>query len=133
MKVVNVDNLGRVLAIHENIIGIYSLFDPAGNNAKAGIYNIKAVVFTFNNQAELQTILQHLCKPLDSKYSILKDILGHEWTNKTVAAWYADDEIKLGSFDAIKDDVLPIYYGPDVDTAQIAQTFQDYITSPDAH
>ena len=70
--------------------------------------------------------------PLDSKYYILKDILGDEWTKKTVAAWYAD-EIKLGSFDAIKDDVLTIYYGPDADTAQIAQTFQDYIQSPDAH
>ena len=57
--------LGRVLALHENIIGIYNLFDPAGNNAKAGKYNIKVVVFTFNNQAELETILQRLCKLYD--------------------------------------------------------------------
>ena len=44
-----------------------------------------------------------------------------------MAAWYAD-EIKLGSFDAIKDDVLTIYYGPDADTAQIAQTLSKTIS-----
>ena len=126
----------------------YVLIDPSKK------YATKSFFFAFETDEELQELLQMICdhynahaQPkyntvykavpgtthafLNNNYNTLKDVLGHTLTTSIVAPWYAN-EIRDGSFAAIQDSVVPIYFGDDADIPSVVEALNKTIKYSDA-
>ncbi|EJK70094.1 hypothetical protein THAOC_08576, partial [Thalassiosira oceanica] len=124
----------------------YVLIDPSKK------YATKSFLFAFETPEELQELLQMIsdhynahAQPkyntvykavpgtthaLNNNYNTLKDVLGHTLTTTIVAPWYAN-EIRDGSFAAIQDSVVPIYFGDDADIPSVVEALNKTIKYSD--
>ena len=139
----------------ERFIGVYTLRRPEDGELlkidPTKPYATKTFMFAYQNDDELNESISLICDhynatatfkwdvykaepgtrhTLDVKYNTLKDALGEYLTKTLVAPWY-ETEIRDGSFAAIQDKVVPIYFGDDADIDKIAESLEKMVEHTD--